>query len=124
MIDARTFSLMEDRTPASTIAGRLSLSDPRSAPQNLSSNLSLFAESSEAGTPITGDPDTDAKTADALQWIGALSQLGGIVGQALAARKRKKKQSGTGYAITPEARQTAIDVPQENISQYLPGVTR
>lgn len=124
MIDARTFSLMEDRSPAGNIAGGLSLTDPSSPQQNLSSRLSLFADSAEAGTPITGDPDTDQKTADALQWIGALSQLGGIVGQVLAARKRKKKSQGTGYAITPEARSTQIDVPQENISQFLPGVTR
>lgn len=110
MIDARTFSLLEDRTPLSALQGRLSVSDPQPYYDPIAGRM--------AGEPTDPEMPT-AREGDALQWIAALSALGGIIGQVLAAKKRKQKRSGV--VISGEARPTRIDVPEEDISRYLPG---
>lgn len=117
MIDASTFSLLDRNGTFG---------------EDLSAGLPSYGGSGGGGYYMPpqgqyqppGQPQED-KSIGALEWIGALTQLGAIIGQVLAAKKRKKKNGLDGAIIIPgEGQRTAIHVPEEDVSGYLPGVTR
>lgn len=117
-IDASLFSLLERNSPLGQAAAT---APPDYGPSSPSPYYQTHAEQPPPDPNQQQQQQRD-KSADTLAWIGALAQLGAVVGAAMAAKRKKKRSGLEGAVIIPggESR-TAIQIPTEDISQFLPG---